>query len=203
MEHFSFEQRRPQEATSSSQKNQSGYGEVSTKKTLKSKSRSCSGKKRACWKRVPCSKNVTQKSASKKWSSDPRCWTREESDIQTEKDKNKKFNAELSSLNGKMLRKEEVIEECKDAESESAKGKAARKAARKNTDCAAVARRSQGDQRKNVQKALCKPSPRKCRTSSVKRKDCEDWRGSECSDQVLCELHVCAAIFNILKEHIL
>ena len=68
----------------------------------------------------------------------------EESDIQTEKDKNKKFNAELSSLNGKMLRKEEVIEECKDAESESAKGKAARKAARKKrrlcSSCAKISR---------------------------------------------------------------
>ena len=40
MEHFSFEQGRLQEATSSSQKYQ-GYGEVSTKKTLKSTSR--------CW----------------------------------------------------------------------------------------------------------------------------------------------------------
>ena len=114
----------------------------------------------------------------------------EGSESQTEDDKIKKFNAEFGSLNDKMLRKEEVIEECKNAESESAKGKAARKAARKNADSAAAARRSSWDRRKNVKKALWKQSPRTCRTSSVKRKDCEDWRGSECSDQVRRELHV-------------
>ena len=64
------------------------------------------------------------------------------SELQTEEDENKKFNAVFGSLNDKMLRKEEVIEECKNAESESAKGKAARKAARKNADCATAARRS-------------------------------------------------------------
>ena len=64
------------------------------------------------------------------------------SELQTEEDKNKKFNAEFSSLDDKMLRKEEVIKKSKDAESESAEEKAARKAARRNADCAAVERGS-------------------------------------------------------------
>ena len=64
------------------------------------------------------------------------------SELETEEDKNKKCNAEFSSVNDKILYKEEIIKKCKDAESESAKGKAARKAVRKNADCAAAARRS-------------------------------------------------------------
>ena len=45
-------------------------------------------------------------------------------------------------VNDKMLRIEEMIKKCKDAESESAKEKAARRDARINADCAAAARRS-------------------------------------------------------------
>ena len=86
-------------------------------------------------------KNVTQKSASRKWSSDSRCWTREEASCRPRRTKLRSSKAEFGSLNDKMLRKAEVTKECKDAESESAKGKAARKAARKNADCAAAARR--------------------------------------------------------------
>ena len=116
-------------------------------------------------------KNVTQKSASKKMELRLRVLDQGKSELQTEEDKNKKFNAKFSSVNDKILCKEEIIKKCKDAESESAEEKAARKAARRNADCAAAARRSQGDRRKNVKKALWKQSPTKCSTSSVKRKD--------------------------------
>ena len=64
----------------------------------------------------------------------------EGSELQIEEDKNKKCNAEFSSVNDKILHKD--IKKCKDAESESAKGKQARKAVRRNADCAAAARRS-------------------------------------------------------------
>ena len=139
MEHLSFEQGRPQEVICSNEKYQEN-GAVSTKKTFKSTSRSCSGKKLVG--RVTCSKKVTQKSASRKWSSDSRCWTKEEASYRPRRTRIRSSMLNFSSVNDKMLRKEEIIEECKDAESESAKGKAARKAARRNADCAAAQRGS-------------------------------------------------------------